>query len=115
MGLDPRFFFTFDSMLKNYYDKLPPVLKNKFVLVTLALLIWVTFFDSNNWIKQARLQSEINDLEEQKEYYLKEIKKDSIALFDLNNNTENQEKFAREKYLMKKENEDIIVIIKDDE
>jgi len=102
-------------MLKNYYDKLPPFLKNKFVLVTLALLIWVTFFDSNNWIKQARLQSEINDLEEQKEYYLKEIEKDSIALFDLNNNTENQEKFAREKYLMKKENEDIIVIIKDDE
>lgn len=102
-------------MLKEYYDKLPPILKNKFVLVTLALLIWVAFFDSNNWIKQARLQSEIDDLEEQKEYYLKEIEKDSIALFDLTNNTENQEKFAREKYLMKKENEDIIVIIKDDE
>jgi cell division protein FtsB len=102
-------------MLKEYYDKLPPILKNKFVLVTLALLIWVAFFDSNNWIKQARLQSEIDDLEEQKEYYLKEIEKDSIALFDLTNNTETQEKFAREKYLMKKENEDIIVIIKDDE
>ena len=115
MGLDPRFFFTFGNMLKEYYDKLPPILKNKFVLVTLALLIWVAFFDSNNWIKQARLQSEIDDLEEQKEYYLKEIEKDSIALFDLTNNTETQEKFAREKYLMKKENEDIIVIIKDDE
>ncbi|MBL6657102.1 MAG: septum formation initiator family protein [Flavobacteriales bacterium] len=102
-------------MLKEYYDKLPPILKNKFVLVTLALLIWMAFFDSNNWIKQARLQSEIDDLEEQKEYYLKEIEKDSIALFDLTNNTETQEKFAREKYLMKKENEDIIVIIKDDE
>ncbi len=102
-------------MLKEYYDKLPPILKNKFVLVTLALLIWIAFFDSNNWIKQARLQSEIDDLEEQKEYYLKEIEKDSIALFDLTNNTETQEKFAREKYLMKKENEDIIVIIKDDE
>ena len=102
-------------MLKEYYDKLPSILKNKFVLVTLALLIWVAFFDSNNWIKQARLQSEIDDLEEQKEYYLKEIEKDSIALFDLTNNTETQEKFAREKYLMKKENEDVIVIIKDDE
>ena len=97
-------------MLKEYYDKLPPILKNKFVLVTLALLIWVAFFDSNNWIKQARLQSEIDDLEEQKEYYLKEIEKDSIALFDLTNNTETQEKFAREKYLMKKENEDIFII-----
>lgn len=109
------FFFTFGNMLKEYYDRLPPILKNKFVLVTLALLIWVAFFDSNNWIKQARLQSEIDDLKEQKEYYLKEIEKDSIALFDLTNNTETQEKFAREKYLMKKENEDIIVIIKDDE
>jgi len=102
-------------MLKAYYDKLPPILKNKFVLVTLALLIWVAFFDSNNWIKQLRLQSEINDLEEQKEYYINQIKKDSVALFDLTNNEETQEKFAREKYLMKKENEDIIVIIKDDE
>ena len=102
-------------MLKEYYDKLPPILKNKFVLVTLALLIWVAFFDSNNWIKQFRLQSEIDDLEEQKKYYLKEIEKDSIALFDLTNNTETQEKFGREKYLMKKENEDVIVIIKDDE
>jgi cell division protein FtsB len=102
-------------MLKAYYDKLPPILKNKFVLVTLALLIWVAFFDSNNWIKQLRLQSEINDLEEQKEYYINQIKKDSIALFDLTNNQETQEKFAREKYLMKKENEDVIVIIDSDE
>ena len=102
-------------MLKAYYDKLPPILKNKFVLVTLALLIWVAFFDSNNWIKQLRLQSEKNDLEEQKEYYINQIKKDSIALFDLTNNQETQEKFAREKYLMKKENEDVIVIIDSDE
>jgi hypothetical protein len=75
----------------------------------------VAFFDSNNWIKQLRLQSEINDLEEQKEYYINQIKKDSIALFDLTNNQETQEKFAREKYLMKKENEDVIVIIDSDE
>ena len=102
-------------MLKEYYDKLPPILKNKFVLVTVVLLVWVAFFDSNNWIKQLRLQSEINDLEEQKEYYINQIKKDSIALFDLTNNQETQEKFAREKYLMKKENEDVIVIIDSDE
>ena len=102
-------------MLKDYYDKLPPILKNKFILVTLILVLWVAFFDSNNWIKQAKLKSEIKDLEEQKNYYQNEIKKDSIALFDLTNNQETQEKFAREKYLMKKENEDIIVIINSDE
>ena len=102
-------------MLKEYYDKLPPFLKNKFVLVTVALLVWVTFFDSSNWIKQAKLKSEIEDLKEQKKYYLNEIQKDSIALFDLTNNQETQEKFAREKYLMKKENEDVIVILDSDE
>ena len=102
-------------MLKEYYDKLPPILKNKFVLVTVVLLVWVAFFDSNNWIKQAKLKSEIKDLEEQKTYYLNEIHKDSVALFDLTNNQETQEKFAREKYLMKKENEDVIVIIDSDE
>ena len=102
-------------MLKEYYDKLPPILKNKFILVTLILFVWVAFFDSNNWIKQAKLKSEIKDLKEQKNYYQDEIEKDSVALFDLTNNQETQEKFAREKYLMKKENEDVIVIIDSNE
>ena len=102
-------------MFKEYYDKLPPILKNKFILVTLILFLWVAFFDSNNLIKQAKLKSEIEDLKEQKNYYQNEIEKDSIALFDLTNNQETQEKFAREKYLMKKENEDVIVIIDSDE
>ena len=102
-------------MLKEYYDKLPPFLKNKFIVVTLILFVWVAFFDSNNWIKQVKLKSEIENLKEQKNYYQEEIEKDSIALFDLNNNQETQEKFAREKYLMKKENEDVIVIIDSNE
>ena len=102
-------------MLKEYYNKLPPFLKNKFIVVTLILFVWVAFFDSNNWIKQAKLKSEIENLKEQKNYYQEEIEKDSIALFDLNNNQETQEKFAREKYLMKKENEDVIVIIDSNE
>ena len=102
-------------MLKEYYDKLPPILKNKFILVTLILIVWVAFFDSNNWIKQAKLKSEIEDLKEQKNYYQDEIEKDSVALFDLTNNKETQEKFAREKFLMKKDNEDIYIIRKKNE
>ena len=102
-------------MLKEYYDKLPPILKNKFILVTLILFVWVAFFDSNNWIKQAKLKSKIKDLKEQKNYYQDEIEKDSVSLFDLTNNQKTQEKFAREKFLMKKENEDVIVIIDSDE
>ena len=112
---DP-FFHTFTIiMLKEFYNKIPPIFKNKFVVVTLVLFIWLAFFDSNNWIKQYRLKTEIKELKQQKEHYLKEIEKDSITLFDLTNNEETQEKFAREKYFMKKDDEDIIVIIKDDE
>ncbi len=102
-------------MLREFYDKLPPIIKNKFVVVTVFLLIWVAFFDSNNWIKQYRLKSEIKELQQQKKYYQEEIKKDSITLFDLTNNEETQEKFARETYFMKKENEDVIIIIEEDE
>ncbi len=101
--------------LKNIYKNLPAFLKNKYILAPMMMIIWMVFFDSHNWIKQNRLQSEIKDLQEKKEFYQSEIKKDSIALHDLTNNPLTQEKIAREKYLMKKENEDIIVIIDADE
>lgn len=72
------------------------------------------FFDSHNWIKQNRLKQEIKSLQEKQIFYETEIYQDSMALHDLNTNPKTQEKFAREKYFMKKENEDIIVIINND-
>ena len=53
-----------------------------------------------------------NKLEKQKKYYLSEIEEDSIELYQLQNNKEEQERFAREKFLMKKDNEDIFIIRK---
>ena len=102
-------------MFRQYYNKLPSFVKNKYIIVTISLLVWIAFFDSNNWIKQAGLKSEINELKEQKVHYQTQIKADSVALFDLTNNDETQEKFAREKYFMKKENEDIIIILKEND
>jgi cell division protein FtsB len=68
-------------------------------------------FDSNNIIDLIKIRSSINDLEDKKEFYINEIdtlRKEEKALFS---NIKNLEKFAREKYLMKKDNEDIFVII----
>jgi cell division protein FtsB len=68
-------------------------------------------FDSNNIIDLIKIRSSINDLEDKKEFYTNEIdtlRKEEKALFS---NIKNLEKFAREKYLMKKDNEDIFVII----
>ena len=58
------------------------------------------------------LQKNINSLQKQKAYYLSEIENDSIELYHLQNTKEKQERFAREKFLMKKENEDLFIIRK---
>ena len=101
--------------LKLLYHNLPSFIKNRYVLVTVSLVVWLAFFDSHNWIRQYKLASEKQDLIEKMSFYSSEIEKDSTALFNLNNNPETQEKFAREKYYIKKDNEDIIIIIESDE
>ena len=100
---------------KKYTDRIPSFLKNKYIIPLIILLIWVTFFDSNNFIKQYQLRQELESLNQKKSFYKSEIKKDSTSLHDLSNNSETREKFAREQYLMKKENEDVIIIIEADE
>jgi len=49
-------------------------------------------------------------LKQQQEFYKEEIEKDSTKIYNLNNNPEEQERFARERFLMKKENEDLFII-----
>ncbi len=91
-------------------DKIPSFLKNKYVLVLIAVLVWFMFFDQNNLIQQYRYSRQLKEFRAEKEYYLREIASDSIALDKLKNNPEELERYAREKYLMKRENEDIFII-----
>ena len=67
------------------------------------------FFDANSWLIHHELNSDINDLENEKDYYKKEIEKDKKAIKELSTE-EGVEALAREKYYMKKENEDIYII-----
>jgi cell division protein FtsB len=101
--------------LKQLFNRLPNYVKNKYVFTTILLLIWLAFFDSHNLIRQYKLKSEKEKLKEEMLFYKSEIEKDSTALFNLTNNPETQEKFAREKYNMKKDDEDIIIIVESDE
>lgn len=81
----------------------------KYWLVGVFAILWMTIFDSNNFIELFKLRREINELENKKEYYTSEItvaKKTQLELFS---NTRNLEKFAREKYYMKKDNEDLFI------
>jgi len=88
---------------------------NKFFIAGLIFLIWMIFFDQESFIDQIRLSSTLNNLENQKTYYEDEIENTREAINILENDTAHLEKYAREKYYMKKDNEDIFVIIEEDE
>ena len=84
-------------------------LGNKYVIFILLFLIWMFFFDANNYFFHKELSDDIKALEESKEFYKKEIKKDRTFIDKMKDSSE-MERFAREKYYLKKENEDIYII-----
>ena len=96
--------------IKNLMNKLPHFLKNKYVLSLIFFVIWIIFLDDYNMIKQKKIKKRVDELKRQKNFYINETRKDSHNLYKLMNDSIAQEKFAREKFLMKKENEDIFII-----
>lgn len=91
-------------------DKIPPVLKNKYVLVLIIALVWFAFADKNSFIQHYRISRQIKELRQEKEYYRNEITRDSLEVEKLRNDPQELERFAREKYLMKKKDEDIFIV-----
>jgi cell division protein FtsB len=93
--------------------RLPSIFRNFYFLTGTAFLIWITFLDSNNLIARFSLSSKLNGLEREKEFYegkIEEVAKDQQELFGTE---ETLEKYAREKYLMKRESEDVFVIVEE--
>ncbi len=88
---------------------------NKYFLTGLAFLVWMIFFDEENLISQAKLSRSLHGLEKQKAYYQDEIKNIESAIYILEHDTAHLERYAREKYFMKKDNEDVFVIIEEEE
>ena len=81
------------------------ILKNKYVLAFIVLLVWLTFFDENDYFTRRSINTNLKGLREQRDFYKSEILKDSITIDMFENNMEALEKFAREEHLMKKEDE----------
>jgi cell division protein FtsB len=90
--------------------RLPKPFRNFYFLASAFFLLWMLLLDANNLIARFQLSSKLNSLENEKEYYqekIKEVEQDRDELFG---DRESVEKFAREKYLMKKETEDIFIV-----
>jgi cell division protein FtsB len=91
--------------------RIPKYARNFYFIAGALFSFWMLFLDSNDLISQFRLSRKINSLENEKEYYLKKFEEVQQEHDQLLSNTESLEKFAREKYLMKKDSEDLYVII----
>ena len=83
--------------------------KNIFILILAVFIVWMLFFDANSWLIHHELNTDVDALESEKEYYKKEIEKDNKAIKTLSTK-EGLEKFAREEYYMKRDNEEIYII-----
>ena len=97
--------------MKYYFDKIPSWLKNKYVLTALCFFIWILFIDDRDFVTtHFRHLKELHKLEARKVYFEDQIQTVRKELDQLKSNPGTLEKYAREKYLMKRDNEDLFVI-----
>jgi cell division protein FtsB len=93
------------------FKKILRIIINKYTITLVAFAVWMVFFDSSSVLNRIKYRDKLNSLKQEKHFYLEEIKKDSILSQKLLSDTSEIEKFARENYLMKKETEDVFLVI----
>jgi cell division protein FtsB len=96
--------------MKLLLANVPSLLKNKYFISFAAFAAILLFFDKNDLFTQNARQKELKDLQQSKEYYTTRISAESKELEQLKSNPATLEKYAREKYLMKRDNEDLFII-----
>ncbi len=95
----------------NVPSKLPPILRNRYSLVVILFLVYITFFDAHDLISQLKIKWDLHEIENQIEYLEADTEASKAQIEELTTNKESLEKFAREQYRMKRENEEIFVIV----
>ena len=83
---------------------------NKYFIAVFVFVVWILFFDRNDVFTQLERRKELREISQTKEYFAKRIAEDRKFSKDLQFNASAIEKYAREKYLMKRENEDLFLI-----
>jgi len=87
------------------------IVKNKYLITIVALAVWISFFDKNDISEQMDLSNKVAKLKAERDYYVEAIKANKNKINELQTDSKSLEKFARENYLMKKDNEDVFVIV----
>jgi cell division protein DivIC len=90
--------------------RIPSWLRNKYLITGLAFLVFIVFFDDRDLVSNFRHTRELKDLEKSRSYYQDEIAKTRQELKQLRTDAALLEKYARERYLMKRDNEDLFLV-----
>ncbi len=96
-------------------DRLLALIKNKYFIAGAAFSVWMLFFDRHDVTTQYSYYSQLKGLKTEQAFYTAEIERVHKTIHDLNNNPQELQRVAREKYKMKKENEDVFIIIEQEE
>lgn len=92
---------------------LKKIFLNRYFITLVAFGVWMTFFDTNSLKRQQTLNGRINEIKQMKAFYVEEVNKNNVLIEELKNNPEAIEKYAREKYLMKRDSEDVYLITRE--
>jgi cell division protein DivIC len=91
-------------------NNIPAWLKSKYFICSVAFIAWMVFFDSKDLLTQAQRRQELSDLQTSKEHFTNLISAERKELSQLQSNPATLEKYAREKYYMKRDNEDLFIV-----
>ncbi|MGI9138962.1 MAG: FtsB family cell division protein [Sediminibacterium sp.] len=91
----------------HFLKKITPFIANRYFVVAVGFFIWMLFFDQRDFFQQRERTAELKKVEAAKKYYQEEIDKTKQQLKNLQNNPASVEKYARERYLLRREGEEV--------
>lgn len=94
----------------NLLSHIPAWMKNKYLLTGTVFIVWLLFFDDRDILTNVQHHRELKALEASRNHYNELIKTTKTELEQLQHNPAVLEKYAREKYRMKKDNEDLFIV-----
>jgi len=97
------------------FQRVPRFFRSFYFVAGLSFLVWMFVFDANDFVKQYEMYSKWRELQTERDYYLKNIESVKKDRAELLSSPELLEKFAREKYIMKRPGEDVFVLVPQEE
>ncbi len=104
------YIYNHQTFLFHFMKNIAPIITNKYILAIALFIGWMLFFDQKDFFSTLEKRNELHSLKEKKQYYLHEIEKSKQELTDFQHNPAAIEKFARERYMLKKEGEDVFIV-----